>query len=133
MSSLMNEALFFGRMGLPSGGLRRRQKAPMTEKSPISTPPSFQLGSLFYALYAGVMNSLDLFFGNLQRVIGIKRMAYIFVLPNLLIFGIFVLFPMLLNFYYAFTGGTALFPENRPFVGGQNFAQLFDCENFLDP
>jgi alpha-1,4-digalacturonate transport system permease protein len=105
----------------------------MTEKSPISTPPSFQLGALLYALYAGVMNSLDLFFGNLQRVIGIKRMAYIFVLPNLLIFGIFVLFPMLLNFYYAFTGGTALFPENRPFVGGQNFAQLFDCENFLDP
>lgn len=103
----------------------------MTEHNHVSAPPT--IGSLFYALYAGVMNSLDLIFGNLQRVIGIKRMAYIFVLPNLLIFGIFVLFPMLLNFYYAFTGGTALFPQNRPFVGGQNFAQLFDCDNFLDP
>jgi alpha-1,4-digalacturonate transport system permease protein len=89
--------------------------------------------SLLYALYAGVMNALDLLFGTLQRVLGIRRMAYIFVLPNLLIFGIFVLFPMLLNFYYAFTGGTALFPQERPFVGTQNFAQLFDCENFLEP
>jgi alpha-1,4-digalacturonate transport system permease protein len=60
-------------------------------------------------------------------------MAYIFVLPNLLIFGIFVLFPMLLNFYYAFTGGTALFPQSRPFVGMQNFARLFTCDNFFDP
>jgi alpha-1,4-digalacturonate transport system permease protein len=88
---------------------------------------------LLYALYAGVMNALDLIFGTLQRAIGIRRMAYIFVLPNLLIFGIFVLFPMLLNFYYAFTGGTALFPQDRPFVGTQNFEQLFDCENFLEP
>ncbi len=60
-------------------------------------------------------------------------MAYIFVLPNLLIFGIFVLFPMLLNFYYSFTGGTNLFPQDRPFVGLQNFEHLFDCGNFLDP
>ena len=89
--------------------------------------------SLLFGLYSAVMTSLDLVFGNLQRAIGMRRMAYIFVLPNLLIFGIFVLFPMLLNFYYAFTGGTALFPQERPFVGTQNFEQLFDCENFLDP
>ncbi|MCC6455586.1 MAG: sugar ABC transporter permease [Caldilineaceae bacterium] len=105
----------------------------MTEDSDISTPPRIQAGSVFYALYAGLMNALDLIFGNVQRVIGNKRMAYIFVLPNLLIFGIFVLFPMLLNFYYAFTGGTALFPQDRPFVGTQNFKQLFDCGSFLNP
>jgi alpha-1,4-digalacturonate transport system permease protein len=105
----------------------------MTEISRRSTPPRLQADTVFYALYAGVMNSFDLIFGNLQRLIGSRRMAYIFVLPNLLIFGIFVLFPMLLNFYYAFTGGTALFPQNRPFVGTQNFEQLFDCDNFLDP
>ncbi len=95
--------------------------------------PHITANSLLYALYAGVMNALDLIFGNLQRAIGPRRMAYIFVLPNLLIFGIFVLFPMLLNFYYAFTGGTALFPQDRPFVGTQNFEQLFDCDNFLNP
>lgn len=62
-----------------------------------------------------------------------KNMAYFFVLPNLLIFGIFVLFPMLLNIYYSFTGGSNLFPQDRPFVGGQNYQQIFSCANFLDP
>jgi alpha-1,4-digalacturonate transport system permease protein len=60
-------------------------------------------------------------------------MAYFFVLPNLLIFGIFILLPMLLNFYYAFTGGTKLFPQDRPVVGAANFETLFACTNFLDP
>ena len=69
----------------------------------------------------------------IQRRIGIKNMAYLFLLPNMLIFGIFVLFPMLLNIYYSFTGGTNLFPSDRPFVGLDNFQTLFDCENFLDP
>jgi alpha-1,4-digalacturonate transport system permease protein len=69
----------------------------------------------------------------LQRLIGSRRMPYVFLLPNLLIFGIFILFPMALNFYYAFTGGTALFPEDRPLVGLQNFATLFDCGDYLNP
>ncbi len=68
-----------------------------------------------------------------QRRIGIDKMGYFFVLPNLLIFGIFVLFPMLLNFYYAMTGGTKLFPEDRPFIGLGNFDNLFDCGDFLSP
>jgi alpha-1,4-digalacturonate transport system permease protein len=72
-------------------------------------------------------------FDSLQRVIGIRRMPYLFVLPNLLIFGIFILFPMLLNFVYAFTGGTEFFPDQRPWVGTANFEQLLTCENFLDP
>ena len=69
----------------------------------------------------------------LQRRIGINNMAYFFLLPNLLIFTIFVLFPMILNFYYSFTGGTNLFPQDRPFIGFDNFATLFECENFFDP
>ncbi len=69
----------------------------------------------------------------IQRRIGIDKMGYFFVLPNLLIFGIFVLFPMLLNFYYAMTGGTKLFPEDRPFIGLGNFDNLFDCGDFLSP
>jgi len=76
---------------------------------------------------------LDLIFGTIQRWIGIRRMAYVFVLPNLLIFGIFILFPMLLNFVYAFTGGTDFFPDERPWVGTANFDQLLDCGNFTDP
>ncbi len=79
------------------------------------------------------VSSLDLIFGTLQKWIGLKRMPYIFVLPNLLIFGIFILFPMLLNFIYAFTGGTDFFPDQRPWVGTANFEQLLTCESFLDP
>lgn len=110
---------------------------PVAPKVPATTPPRSpaveRLGALLYALFAGLMNLLDIVFVAIQRGIGQRRMAYVFVLPNLLIFGIFVLFPMFLNFYYSLTGGTALFPQNRPFVGGQNFEQLFDCSNFLSP
>ena len=75
----------------------------------------------------------DLIFGTLQKWIGLNRMPYVFVLPNLLIFGIFILFPMLLNFVYAFTGGTDFFPGERPWVGSANFETLLTCESFLDP
>lgn len=61
------------------------------------------------------------------------RMGYFFVLPNMVIFTIFILFPVLLNIYFALTGGVQIFPKDRPFVGLQNFQQLFTCTNFLDP
>lgn len=80
-----------------------------------------------------LVSILDFIFGTIQRWIGIGGMPYVFVLPNLLIFGIFILFPMLLNFVYAFTGGTEFFVDQRPWVGTANFEQLLTCENFLDP
>lgn len=95
--------------------------------------PGARIGRAFYVVYAAIMSALDYMFEPIQRVIGAKNMPYVFVLPNLLIFGIFVLLPMLMNFYYAFTGSTALFPQNRPWVGLENFQQLFNCENLLNP
>lgn len=92
-----------------------------------------RIGHFFYLIYAGIMTVIGWLAEPLQRWITMKRMAYFFVFPNLFIFGLFVLFPMLLNIYYSFTGGTALFPQDRPFVGGQNFGRIFDCANFLDP
>lgn len=59
-------------------------------------------------------------------------MPYVFVMPNLLIFGIFILFPMLLNFVYAFTGGTSFAPFERTWVGGANFERLLACEDYLN-
>ena len=91
------------------------------------------LQRLFSALFVALVNLLDMVMHPLQDIVGVKGMAYIFVLPNLIIFGIFILFPMLLNFYYAFTGGTNLFPQDRPFVGLENLNTIFTCENFLDP
>lgn len=90
-------------------------------------------GNLMNAFLSIVINALDWIMDPIQRKIGMKRMAYVFLLPNMLIFGIFVLFPMLVNIYYSFTGGTNLFPQDRPFVGLDNFRILFTCDNFLDP
>ena len=80
-----------------------------------------------------LVDLIDVALQPLQRAIGVNRMAYVFLLPNLLIFIVFILTPMLLNFHYAVTDGANLFPADRPFVGTQNFSQLFDCESFLDP
>lgn len=84
-------------------------------------------------LFNAIVDGLDYIFKPVQRLIGAARMPYIFVLPNLLVFGVFILIPMALNFYYAFTGSNRLLPEDRPWVGLDNFGLLFDCGNYLDP
>jgi alpha-1,4-digalacturonate transport system permease protein len=68
----------------------------------------------------------------LQRLIGTQRMGYVFVLPNLLIFGVFILLPMLLNFYFGFTTGQSMLPENRQWVGTQNLEQLLTCTDYAN-
>ncbi len=80
-----------------------------------------------------VLGVADIVLEPLQNRIGLRRMAYFFLLPNLLIFGIFILFPMLLNFYYGFTTGESILPQNREFVGTQNLAKLLDCQDFRNP
>jgi alpha-1,4-digalacturonate transport system permease protein len=75
----------------------------------------------------------DYVLSPLQRLIGIRRMAYFFLLPNLLIFCIFILLPMLLNFAYSFTSGSEMLLENRTFVGLDNLTRLFTCDNFTIP
>src|SRR5690625_1950162 len=112
--------------------LRQQPKLRCTLQSKPAGPAEL-LSRASGALYALLMNVFGLLFEPLQRLIGARRMPYVFLLPNLLIFSVFILFPMLLNFYYAFTGGTNLFPADRPFVGTENFERLFDCSNFLYP
>lgn len=107
---------------------RRNKRAPGILQMVLSP-----VVSLLSALFQGVIYIIDFVMKPLQDRLGVRGMAYVFVLPNLLIFGIFILLPMLLNFYYAFTGGTQLFPQNRPFVGLDNLTTLFTCDNFLDP
>ena len=46
----------------------------------------------FSVFYDRLIWVFDLILAPVQNVIGIKRMPYFFVLPNLLIFGIFILF-----------------------------------------
>jgi alpha-1,4-digalacturonate transport system permease protein len=84
-------------------------------------------------LWAKLGDALDGPFRALQRHIGANRMAYVFLVPNVLVFGVFSFWPMILNFYIAFTGGQSVLLAERPFVGFENFRELLDCPSWLDP
>jgi alpha-1,4-digalacturonate transport system permease protein len=58
---------------------------------------------------------------------------WLFLTPNLIIFGVFTFLPIAINFYYAFTGGVQLYPRDRPWVGTENLATLLACENYWLP
>lgn len=68
-----------------------------------------------------------------ERVIGHQRMPYFFVLPNTLIFIAFIAIPLMLNFYFALTTGNSILPQNRPFVGLDNYQRIFTCESIFAP
>ena len=80
-----------------------------------------------------VLNGLDVPMRALQRLVGVPRIGWMFVAPNLVILGLFTFLPIVINFYFAFTGGVKLYPSERPFVGLENFAVLFDCSDYFDP
>jgi ABC-type sugar transport system permease subunit len=103
----------------------------VSEQKPLITP-STPLAPLTWAW--GVLGDLlDGPFRALQKHIGANRMAYVFLLPNLLVFGLFSFWPMILNFYIAFTGGQSVLLAERPFVGLDNFRELLNCPSYLDP
>ncbi len=85
------------------------------------------------ALLDNFVGLLDGLFSRIQRFTGVTGMAYVFVAPNMLVFSVFVLFPMLFNFVYTFTGSDRLFLDQRPYVGAANLERLFDCQDFLRP
>lgn len=102
----------------------------IVNKSQTHKRKRHSLGSMIWLPVHWVAGILDFPLTFVQRLIGFKRMGYFFILPNLLIFGIFILFPMLLNFYYAFTSGQSILPENRTWVGAVNLEQLLTCETY---
>ena len=59
-------------------------------------------------------------------------MPYVFILPNMLLFTVFVFLPVGLAIAYAFTGGTNLLIWDRPLVGLENFKALLDCGSYLE-
>ena len=79
------------------------------------------------------MNAVEVPMRAFQRALGVPRIAWIFVAPNLAILGLFTFLPIVVNFYFAFSGGVELYPSQRPYTGLENLQTLFDCENFLDP
>ncbi len=78
------------------------------------------------------MRILDVPMRLAQRWLGTGRMPYVFLLPNLVFFGTFVIVPLFINFAYSISGGTEFYLENRPLVGAEQYGYLFDCDNALD-
>ena len=90
-------------------------------------------GATLMAPVALVARAFEVPLSALQRLAGLGGMAAFFLLPNMAVFGVFVLFPLVINIVYSMTGGTALFLADRTFVGADQYRRLFDCRNFLDP
>ena len=65
-----------------------------------------------------------------QKRTGLNGMAAAFLLPNLAIFGVFVLIPMALNVVYSTTAGTNILLSDRTFVGAEQYARLLECEDY---
>ncbi len=57
--------------------------------------------------------------------------AYSFLLPALILLGLFLLVPALIAIYYAFTDYYLLTPDNRQFVGLDNFIAIFKDPIFI--
>jgi alpha-1,4-digalacturonate transport system permease protein len=85
------------------------------------------------AAAGAAMNAVDAPMRAVQRWLGVPRIGWMFVAPNLAILGLFTFMPIVVNFYFAFTGGVQLYPSERPFTGLENLETLFDCESYLDP
>ncbi|MEL6920800.1 MAG: sugar ABC transporter permease, partial [Pseudomonadota bacterium] len=68
-----------------------------------------------------------------QSIWGRGGVPYALLLPNMLIFGLFTFAPMILNFWVSMTGGESISLLNRPFVGLENYADIFACENYFNP
>jgi alpha-1,4-digalacturonate transport system permease protein len=95
--------------------------------------PRHPLLELPAAAAGAAMNAVDAPMRAVQRWLGVPRIGWMFVAPNLAILGLFTFLPIVINFYFAFTGGVQLYPSERPFTGLENLETLFDCESYLDP
>lgn len=92
---------------------------------------------VFYNVWGILMAPLELLLLPVQQKLGVRRMAYFFILPNMLIFGVFILMPMILNFYFGFTRGTSIVPINRWEASGEqlqtrNIETILTCEDYRD-
>jgi alpha-1,4-digalacturonate transport system permease protein len=105
----------------------------MTTRTDIEPGGAEPPARLLLAPLRLLMRAVDIPMSWVQRHFGLGGTAAAFLAPNMLIFGIFVLFPMALNVAYSFTGGGALFLGDRVYVGTDQYARLFDCADYGNP
>jgi alpha-1,4-digalacturonate transport system permease protein len=92
-----------------------------------------QAGRLLWAPLHIAARAVDTPMRWWQGRTGMPGMIAVFLLPNLLIFGVFVLIPLGLNFAYSLTGGTEILLGQRPYVGAEQYARLLECEDYTRP
>ncbi|MEP2704444.1 MAG: sugar ABC transporter permease [Roseibium sp.] len=85
-----------------------------------------------FRLLSALMELIDVPMQFAQRYLRGHRIAWVFLLPNLILFGLFAFLPIILNIAYAFTGTDNIMIWDRTFVGSDNFATLSKCENYFD-
>ena len=68
-----------------------------------------------------------------QRWTGSGGMITFFLLPNMAIFGVFVIIPLVLNVVYSMTGGVDILLKDRSFIGLDQYGRLLDCADYLQP
>jgi alpha-1,4-digalacturonate transport system permease protein len=90
-------------------------------------------GGAGFGLYAGVMRFFGLAIEPIGKRIGRRRMAWVFLLPNMAFFTLFHLVPIVLLGYYSLSSGASIFADNRTFVGADNYQAILTCGNYLDP
>ncbi len=90
-------------------------------------------GAAFAAPVRWLAAALDVPLKAWQRLTGKGGMITFFLAPNMLVFGIFVLIPLVINFAYSVTGGTKLFLTDRSFVGTDHFERLLTCDDYASP
>ena len=90
-------------------------------------------GRLLGACFGAVMNLPERPMRWAQSRLRDGRIGWLFVGPNLAVFGLFTFLPIAVDFWYSLTGSTELLPKNRPYVGLDNFTTLVACGEYLDP
>lgn len=91
------------------------------------------IGAVLAAPVTWAAQALDMPLRAWQRLAGRGGMIAFFLAPNLVVFGVFVLIPLVINLVYSVTGGTELFLPDRSYVGGAHFDRLLTCDNHFDP
>jgi alpha-1,4-digalacturonate transport system permease protein len=84
----------------------------------------FVLSRDVYGLMPRLMSTLGWPIEFTQKVFGTKSLPYLFLFPNILIFGLFTFLPLFMNFGFSVTDGTSINFENRDFSGLDNLARI---------
>jgi len=83
----------------------------------VVAKPSGGLGSRFMAALGWPLELS-------QRLAGATSLPYIFLLPNMLVFGIFTFAPMFINMGFSVTEGQSIYFDQRPYAGSDNLQRL---------